>query len=29
VKSLERSADALMHAGLMLRDHVLVEVMAK
>ncbi|MGZ8211453.1 MAG: DUF47 family protein, partial [Burkholderiales bacterium] len=29
VKSLERSADALMHAGLMLRDHVLTDVMAK
>ena len=29
VKSLERSADALMQAGLMLRDHVLTEVMAK
>lgn len=29
VQSLERSADALMHAGLMLRDHVLGEVMGK
>jgi uncharacterized protein Yka (UPF0111/DUF47 family) len=29
VKSLEHSADALMHAGLMLRDHVLTEVMVK
>lgn len=28
VKSLERSADALMRAGLMLRDHVLTEVIA-
>jgi uncharacterized protein Yka (UPF0111/DUF47 family) len=29
VKSLERSAEALIHAGLMLRDHVLSDVMAK
>jgi uncharacterized protein Yka (UPF0111/DUF47 family) len=29
VKSLERSAEALTHAGLMLRDHVLSDVMAK
>ena len=29
VKSLERSADALMRAGSMLRDHVLSDVMAK
>ena len=28
VKSLERSADSLMRAGLMLRDHVLTEVMS-
>ena len=29
VKSLERSADSLLHAGMMLRDHVLTDVMVK
>jgi hypothetical protein len=29
IKNLEQSADGLMHAGLLLRDYVMGEVMAK
>jgi hypothetical protein len=29
VKNLEQAADGLMHSGLMLRDYVMGEVMAK